>query len=50
MVGLIYDKCGTPTEATWPGVTSLRFYKDLSPDKPTPNQSKLRHFLKDNKM
>lgn len=29
----IYEKCGTPNEESWPGVSQLRFYKILGPKK-----------------
>ena len=28
---LIYDKCGSPTEENWPGVSSLQYYESLGP-------------------
>jgi len=42
----IYQKCGSPTEETWPGVTKYRFWKELGPKKHYPNV--LRKFLKQN--
>lgn len=33
VIELIYEKCGTPTEHTWPGVTELKNYKLLGPKK-----------------
>ena len=30
---LIYEKCGSPDELSWPGVKSYRFYDDLGPQK-----------------
>eukprot|EP00826_Nyctotherus_ovalis_P021687 TRINITY_DN17041_c0_g1_i8.p1 TRINITY_DN17041_c0_g1~~TRINITY_DN17041_c0_g1_i8.p1 ORF type:complete len:228 (+),score=73.30 TRINITY_DN17041_c0_g1_i8:418-1101(+) len=41
---LIYEKCGTPTEKVWPGVTQLRNYKQLGPKKPQP-YNRLREYL-----
>jgi hypothetical protein len=31
MVEEIFKKCGTPSEDNWPGVTTLKYYNDLSP-------------------
>lgn len=28
---LIFEKCGTPNESTWPGVTRMKFYDKLIP-------------------
>lgn len=41
---LIYEKCGTPTEKLWPGVTQLRNYKQLGPKKQQP-YNRLRECL-----
>lgn len=43
---LIYDKCGSPNEKSWPGVSALRFWSELGPK--TQNSSKLRNYFKDN--
>ena len=40
---LIYEKCGTPTEETWPGMNQLKHFKQLGPKKFQP--SRLREEL-----
>ena len=42
----IFEKCGSPTEATWPGVTSLPLFNQLNPKSTYPNV--LRSFYTDN--
>lgn len=42
----IFEKCGTPTEATWPGVTSLPLFNQLNPKTVYPNV--LKSFYADN--
>ncbi len=37
---LIYEKCGTPTEETWPAVSQLKYFKQLGPKKLQPNRLK----------
>lgn len=32
----IFDKCGTPSEVDWPGVSNLRHFNLYNPRKPTP--------------
>jgi len=44
---MIYEKCGTPTESNWPGVTLLKNYSQLIPRKHYTN--KLRSYYIDNK-
>ena len=41
----IFGVCGTPSEATWPGVESLPKYSNLKPK--TVTQSKLAHLFSD---
>eukprot|EP00826_Nyctotherus_ovalis_P012470 TRINITY_DN132_c0_g1_i8.p1 TRINITY_DN132_c0_g1~~TRINITY_DN132_c0_g1_i8.p1 ORF type:complete len:275 (+),score=85.49 TRINITY_DN132_c0_g1_i8:581-1405(+) len=36
MLEQIYQRCGSPTEQTWPGISQLRFYNDLQPRKAYP--------------
>lgn len=45
-VNKIFEKCGTPTEETWPGVTSLPLFKARSPK--TIYRGNLRMVYKDN--
>jgi len=42
----IFEKCGTPTEENWPGVTSLKFFNQLAPRVVYPR--KFRNFFIDN--
>jgi hypothetical protein len=42
----IFEKCGTPIEDNWPGVTSLKFYNQLAPRIIYPR--KLKSFYVDN--
>jgi hypothetical protein len=42
-IELIYDKCGTPPEETWPGLNELKFFPELGPKKPVSRQ--IREFL-----
>lgn len=32
-IKLIYELCGTPNEEMWPGVSELRFWNDIRPQK-----------------
>lgn len=41
---LIYQTCGTPSEETWPGVSSLPYFGKLGPKRSQPNR--LRESLK----
>jgi hypothetical protein len=43
----IFEKCGTPNEETWPGLTSLRAYNSLFPRQNYPNV--LKSYYSDNK-
>ncbi len=38
LLELIYEKCGSPTEKTWPGVSSLKFFNSLGPKKDMPRR------------
>ena len=46
LVEKIFEKCGTPNETTWPGVTELHNFNLLNPKTVYPNV--LREFYKDN--
>lgn len=41
---LIYDKCGTPNEVIWPGVSELKFFKECGPKREIKRQ--IKEFLK----
>lgn len=43
---MIYEKCGAPNELNWPGVSELRFYKELGPKKEY--KRKIIEYLKTN--
>ncbi|MFM7854102.1 MAG: hypothetical protein ACKO96_19820, partial [Flammeovirgaceae bacterium] len=43
----IFEKCGTPTEENFPGVTTLKFYNQYCPRTKYPR--KFRNFYLDNK-
>jgi cyclin-dependent kinase 12/13 len=43
----IFEKCGSPTEDIWPGVTNLKYYNSLAPR--THYQNTLKSFYSDNK-
>ncbi len=43
----IFEKTGSPTEETWPGVTKLKFYSSLIPKHIYPNT--LRVYYQENK-
>lgn len=43
----IFEKCGTPTEEIWPGVTNLPNYNTLCPKTKYPNV--LKNYYSDNK-
>ena len=43
----IFEKCGTPTEETWKGVTSLPNYQSMMPRTKYPNV--LKSYYVDNK-
>jgi cyclin-dependent kinase 12/13 len=43
----IFEKCGTPTEETWPKVTSMRYYNQLAPKHFYPYT--LKSYYSDNK-
>ena len=42
---LIYKLCGTPTEETWPGVTSLAHWETMMPQRAYPRR--VREFFKE---
>ncbi len=44
VVDLIYQICGTPSEETWPGVSTLKYFPKLKPKKIVPRR--LRDELK----
>jgi hypothetical protein len=43
----IYEKCGTPTEKTWPGVSSFKHYNTYMPR--TTYTDTLKSYYTDNK-
>mmetsp|Transcript_11599 Transcript_11599/g.11553 ORF Transcript_11599/g.11553 Transcript_11599/m.11553 type:complete len:92 (+) Transcript_11599:819-1094(+) len=45
---LIYDKCGSPNEENWPGVSNYRFFSELGPKKQ--EGAKLHHYFKENSL
>eukprot|EP00877_Chromochloris_zofingiensis_P009031 jgi/Chrzof1/4381/Cz14g11020.t1 len=40
----IFDKMGAPTEARWPGVSKLEFYKNVRLDRYRPNSNKFKEW------
>jgi cyclin-dependent kinase 12/13 len=38
LLELIYQKCGSPSEATWPGVTALKYYSQFAPKTQSPRR------------
>ncbi len=46
VIDMIYKKCGAPTEETWPGVSSLQYYRNFAPREMYPRR--LYEEFKDN--
>jgi len=38
VIQLIYERCGTPSEEDWPGVSTLRLWQEFGPKKPFPRK------------